>query len=144
VPLNSSTAFWHVAPYSLVETYLRFGKTWCLRLQGAEKSAFWLLGLFFDPQDGGIAFLRNVSKLSPDYTMLQPVVSAVRIQCVPTDCNSMPMTTTRSLLHAAYGNSRCLSWHIHETHNYSAGKLRGFWMLVQVVYTITAVIWRVG
>jgi hypothetical protein len=31
-----------------------------------------LLGLFFDPQDGGYIFLRNVGELSTDYTALYP------------------------------------------------------------------------
>jgi hypothetical protein len=31
-----------------------------------------LLGLFFDPEDGGYLFLRNVGRLSADYTGLYP------------------------------------------------------------------------
>jgi hypothetical protein len=31
-----------------------------------------LLGLFFDPEDGGEMFLRNVGRLSTDYTALYP------------------------------------------------------------------------
>jgi hypothetical protein len=31
-----------------------------------------LLGLFFDPEDGGDMFLRNVGSLSTDHTALYP------------------------------------------------------------------------
>jgi hypothetical protein len=31
-----------------------------------------LLGLFFDPEDGGDIFLRNVGEISTDYTALYP------------------------------------------------------------------------
>jgi hypothetical protein len=34
--------------------------------------AGFLLGLFFDPKDGGNMFLRNVGRLSMDYTALYP------------------------------------------------------------------------
>jgi hypothetical protein len=33
---------------------------------------FFLLGLFFDPDDGGEIFLRNVSRFSTDYMALYP------------------------------------------------------------------------
>jgi hypothetical protein len=31
-----------------------------------------MLDLFFDPEEGGDMFLRNVSRFSKDYTMLYP------------------------------------------------------------------------
>jgi hypothetical protein len=34
--------------------------------------AGFLLGLFFDPEDGGNMFFQNVGRLSPDYTALYP------------------------------------------------------------------------
>jgi hypothetical protein len=34
------------------------------------KKYYFLLGLFFDPEDGGDMFLRNVGGISTDYTAL--------------------------------------------------------------------------
>jgi hypothetical protein len=34
--------------------------------------ACYLLGLLFDPEDGGSVFLQNVSELIPDYTVSHP------------------------------------------------------------------------
>jgi hypothetical protein len=48
--------FWVVAPCSLVEVYRRFRVACCLHR----------------PDDGGRKDLWNVSKLLPDYTVLQP------------------------------------------------------------------------
>jgi hypothetical protein len=53
------TVFWVVAPCSLIEVYQRFRGPCCLRHQG--------------PDDGSSKYLcRNVGKLLPDYTALQP------------------------------------------------------------------------
>jgi hypothetical protein len=41
-------------------------------MQVAIRAAGFLLGLFFDPEDGGDMFLRNVGRLSKNYTALYP------------------------------------------------------------------------
>jgi hypothetical protein len=70
-----SSVFWDVTPCSLVEVYRHFGVTYRLHLQGRRVSqatgmtlSSCLLGLHVDRENGGNAFLRNVSKL-PDYTV---------------------------------------------------------------------------
>jgi hypothetical protein len=66
-----STAFWDITQCSLLKVNRRFGGTYCLHLQGRKLSwarkqhdSRWLLpsllSLFFDPEDGGDMFLRNV------------------------------------------------------------------------------------
>jgi hypothetical protein len=54
--------FWVVAPCSLVEVYQRFGGPCCLHHQGDTHRL----------DGGGSKDLRNVGKLLPDYTVLQP------------------------------------------------------------------------
>jgi hypothetical protein len=39
---------------------------------GQQRLAGFLLGLFFDPEDGGNMFLRNVYLFSTDYTAFNP------------------------------------------------------------------------
>jgi hypothetical protein len=64
-----STIFLDIAPCSPLKVILRFGGTYRLHLQGriisqqetsVKSSACRLAGLFFDPEDGGDMFLRNV------------------------------------------------------------------------------------
>jgi hypothetical protein len=83
-----SSIFCDITSYSPLKVNKRFGGIFHLHLQGRiigqarsqHKSLFatyfhagFLLGLFFDPEDGGEMFLRNVSLLSKDYTALYPI-----------------------------------------------------------------------
>jgi hypothetical protein len=40
--------------------------------QSVLLASYWFLGLLFNPEDGGVMFLRNVGGLSTDYTVLYP------------------------------------------------------------------------
>jgi hypothetical protein len=81
-----STIFWDISPCSPLEVNRRFGGTRPLHLQGwriswagNQRESRWLcfhagflLGLFFNPEDGGNMFLRNFGWFSTDYTALYP------------------------------------------------------------------------
>jgi hypothetical protein len=85
-----SIIFWDTAPCSRLGVSRRFGGTCRLLLQGRNNTfgkktskkagaklstcllASLLLGLFFDSEDGGDMFLRNVGWHSTDYTALYP------------------------------------------------------------------------
>jgi hypothetical protein len=82
-----SSIFWDIMPCSPLKIKQRFGGTCCLHLQGrrisqariqyesrchSERHACFLLGLFFDPENGGDTFLQNAGCLSVDYTALHP------------------------------------------------------------------------
>jgi hypothetical protein len=82
----NSTIFWDVAPCSPLECHRRFGRTYCLHLQGRSLSQArtrrkprqrhlplihgYLIGLLLDPEDEDSTFLRNVGGLLLDYTVL--------------------------------------------------------------------------
>jgi hypothetical protein len=80
----TNSVFWDITPRSPLKVNRGFGGTRCLQLQGrrisqAEQlclpSAFhssFLLGLFFDSEDGSDMLFRNVSWLLTDYTGLYP------------------------------------------------------------------------
>jgi hypothetical protein len=59
-----SIIFWDITPCSLLKVNRRFGGT-CRCFQ-----AGFLLGLFFDPEEEGDMFRRNLGYLSTDYTAL--------------------------------------------------------------------------
>jgi hypothetical protein len=79
-----STIFWDIMPCSPLKVDQRFRGTYHLHFQGRRISqanraplatcfhAGFLLGLFFDPEDGGDMLLRNVGRLSTDYKALYP------------------------------------------------------------------------
>jgi hypothetical protein len=53
--------------------YVHICRIWGSRSGGyEEREASSQQGLFFDPEDGGDMFLRNVGWLSTDYTVLYP------------------------------------------------------------------------
>jgi hypothetical protein len=65
--------FWAVMPRSPVEVQRHFGEAHHFHLQCRSKAliiAGFLLGLFFDPEDGDIMFFRQVG-LPPNHTGLQ-------------------------------------------------------------------------
>jgi hypothetical protein len=81
-----SSVFWDTTPCSALKLNRRFKGT-CLQLQGwwmsqakkkknslnqiASRAGF-LLGLFFDPEDGGDMYHPNIGRLSTDYMALCP------------------------------------------------------------------------
>jgi hypothetical protein len=52
--------FWDITPCSPLSFNRRFGETYRLHLQGRIIACWFLLNFFFDPEDGGDMFLRNV------------------------------------------------------------------------------------
>jgi hypothetical protein len=82
-----STVFWDITLCSRLKVNRRFGETYRHHRQGRQISqvrnqrkavlatsfhAGFLLGFFFDPEDEGDKFLRNVRSHSTDYTALYP------------------------------------------------------------------------
>jgi hypothetical protein len=72
---GKSSIFWDISPCGPVDVHLCFGGTYCLLLLGISGSlllAGYLLGLFFDPEDGGSMFLQDVREFIPANTGLHP------------------------------------------------------------------------
>jgi hypothetical protein len=64
---------WDTTPCSPLKINRRFGGTCRLFHAG------FLLGLFFDPEDEGDVFLRNVGRLSTDYRTYNPALELFNI-----------------------------------------------------------------
>jgi hypothetical protein len=70
-----NTIFWDITPCSPLSVNRRFGGTYRLHLQSyaCHLLLLWFLArYFFEPEDRGDIFLRNVSWNSTDYTALYP------------------------------------------------------------------------
>jgi hypothetical protein len=73
-----SSIFWDTTPYNPLKVNGLFGGTCRLHLHDETSSASYvihdsfLLVLFFGPEDVGDIFLRNVGRLSTEYTPLLP------------------------------------------------------------------------
>jgi hypothetical protein len=74
-----SIIFWDVTPCNLLICNRRFGGTYRLHLQGRREfqqepacKQVVLAEIFFDPEDGGDMFIRNVGCISTDYTAPHP------------------------------------------------------------------------
>jgi hypothetical protein len=89
--LYEDTVFWVVTPRNLEEssTFWRSisllsaeskNKSRCQKETGALLATRMLLGLLFDPEDGGDTFLRNV-RLFPNYTTLQLENLSITLPC---------------------------------------------------------------
>jgi hypothetical protein len=61
-----------IPPCSLLKVNWRFRGTYHLILLATRIHVGILLGLFFDPEDGGNMFLQNIGQLSTDYKALYP------------------------------------------------------------------------
>jgi hypothetical protein len=82
--VTKSSIFWDTMPCSPLQVNGRFGGTCSLHFQGRRTNqvrnqavsflfyAGLLIGLFFDPQNGGDRFLRNFGWLLMEYTALYP------------------------------------------------------------------------
>jgi hypothetical protein len=77
-----SLIFWNIKPYSLLKVSRRFGEYIAMQKDSMKRAASeatcyllhdgFLLGLFFDPEDGGHIFLRNIGRFSTDNTSFYP------------------------------------------------------------------------
>jgi hypothetical protein len=63
-----SSIFWDITPCSPFKVNRRLGRTSSSYLLYTR----FLLGLFYDPEDGGNMLLRNVCRLSTEYAALYP------------------------------------------------------------------------
>jgi hypothetical protein len=76
----NSVVLWEVMPWSTTQVLRRFGGMRCLHLQGRrvskaekdESDARWLIGLLFNPEDGGNLSFRNVCQLLQNYVTSDP------------------------------------------------------------------------
>jgi hypothetical protein len=80
--IEKSSIFWDITPCSQLKVNRRFGRICHHHIQSRkigpvrnQRECKWpqvgfLLGLFFDPEDGGDIFPRNISRLSTGYTVL--------------------------------------------------------------------------
>jgi hypothetical protein len=66
---QKGSIFWDITPFSLLKVNRRFGATCRLLLPA---SCRFLLGSYFNPEDGGDMFLRKVGSHSSELTALYP------------------------------------------------------------------------
>jgi hypothetical protein len=141
-----NATFWNIITCSLVKHYRRFGGTYCINLQGRRGgqyvptkrrchliSRWFLSSLFFDTENGGVIYLRNVrlhgvisrkivlSRLvfiklwSPDYLWsvavhqtVRSIIWSISIICKVSQIKLSLCLTNEALLHEDALGSGCI------------------------------------
>jgi hypothetical protein len=119
----NSTILRDITPCGPIRVSSRFGRRCRFHIQGRrirnhyEASSKLLLGLFFDPDDGGDMFLRNIRRLSMNYLALYPRDKTLRkdlkeriIKCkFPHSCRSFFSLYSTCIHHLSRSPSVCMA-----------------------------------